>query len=328
MAAKRIIIGDSEISVPEKLLTLGILPIFGIALIFWLFTGVYTVGPDEVGVVQRFGKYDRTVQSGLNYHMPFPIETVKTPKVTEVKRIEVGFRTVGKNQYRTVERESLMLTGDENIVDAELIVQYKIKEPINYLFNFVGPELTMREAAEASLRTVVGRHNIDEALTSGKLMIQEETKELLQSILDKYETGAQVVAVQLQDVSPPKQVIDAFKDVASAKEDKNRMINEAEGYRNDVIPKARGEAQAMIREAEGFREARIARAEGDVAKFKAILKEYSKAKDVTRERLYLEAMEEILPGIEKYIVPNGEDGNLLNLLNLGGTKGADRKSVV
>jgi len=322
MAAKRIIIGDSEISVPEKLLTLGILPIFGIALIFWLFTGVYTVGPDEVGVVQRFGKYDRTVQSGLNYHMPFPIETVKTPKVTEVKRIEVGFRTIGKNQYRTVERESLMLTGDENIVDAELIVQYKIKEPINYLFNFVGPELTMREAAEASLRTVVGRHNIDEALTSGKLMIQEETKELLQSILDKYETGAQVVAVQLQDVSPPKQVIDAFKDVASAKEDKNRMINEAEGYRNDIIPKARGEAQAMIREAEGFRESRIARAEGDVAKFKAILKEYSKAKDVTRERLYLEAMEEILPGLEKYIVPNGEDGNLLNLLNLGGTKGA------
>ena len=322
MAAKRIIFGDSEIRVPEKLLTLGIFPIFGIALIFWLFTGVYTVGPDEVGVVQRFGKYDRTVQSGLNYHMPFPIETVKTPKVTEVKRIEVGFRTVGKNQYRTVERESLMLTGDENIVDAELIVQYKIKDPLNYLFNFIGPELTMREASEASLRTVVGRHNIDEALTSGKLMIQEETKELLQSILDKYKTGVQVVAVQLQDVSPPKQVIDAFKDVASAKEDKNRMINEAEGYRNDVIPKARGEAQAMIREAEGFREARISRAEGDVAKFKAILKEYSKAKDVTRKRLYLEAMEEILPGLEKYIVPNGEDGNLLNLLNLGGTKGA------
>ena len=321
MAAKRIIIGDSEISVPEKLLTLGILPIFGIALILWLITGVYTVGPDEVGVVQRFGKYNRTVQSGLNYHMPFPIETVKTPKVTEVKRIEVGFRTVGKNQYRTVERESLMLTGDENIVDAELIVQYKIKEPINYLFNFIGPELTLREASEASLRTVIGRHNIDEALTSGKLMIQEETKELLQSILDKYGTGVQVVAVQLQDVSPPKQVIDAFKDVASAKEDKNRMINEAEGYRNDVIPKARGEAQAMIREAEGFRESRIKRAEGDVTKFKAILKEYKKAKDVTRKRLYLEAMEEILPGLEKYIVPNGEDGNLLNLLNLGGTKG-------
>ena len=322
MAAKRIIIGDSEISVPDKLLSMGVLPTIGIALVIWLLLGLYSVGPDEVGVVQRFGKYNRVVGSGLNYHIPYPIETVKTPKVTEVKRIEIGFRTVGKNQYRTIEQESLMLTGDENIVDAELIVQYKIKDPIDYLFNFIGPELTLREASEASLRTVIGRHNIDEALTSGKLMIQEETKELLQIILDKYETGVIVVAVQLQDVSPPKQVIDAFKDVASAKEDKNRMINEAEGYRNDVIPKARGQAQAMIRESEGFRESRIKRAEGDVAKFKAIVKEYTKAKEVTKERLYLEAMEEILPGIDKYIVPNGEDGNLLNLLNLTGTKGA------
>ena len=313
MAAKRIIIGDSEISVPDKLLSMGVLPTIGIAIVIWLLLGLYSVGPDEVGVVQRFGKYDRVVSSGLNYHIPYPIETVKTPKVTEVKRIEIGFRTVGKNQYRTIEQESLMLTGDENIVDAELIVQYKIKDPIDYLFNFIGPELTLREASEASLRTVIGRHNIDEALTSGKLMIQEETKELLQIILDKYETGVIVVAVQLQDVSPPKQVIDAFKDVASAKEDKNRMINEAEGYRNDVIPKARGQAQAMIRESEGFRESRIKRAEGDVAKFKAIVKEYAKAKEVTKERLYLEAMEEILPGIDKYIVPNGEDGNLLNL---------------
>ena len=322
MAAKRIIIGDSEISVPDKLLSMGVFPTIVIAVVIWLLLGLYSVGPDEVGVVQRFGEYNRVVGSGLNYHFPYPIETVKTPKVTEVKRIEIGFRTIGKNQYRTIEQESLMLTGDENIVDAELIVQYKIKEPIDYLFNFIGPELTLREASEASLRTVIGRHNIDEALTSGKFMIQEETKELLQITLDKYETGVIVVAVQLQDVSPPKQVIDAFKDVASAKEDKNRMINEAEGYRNDIIPKARGEAQAMIREAEGFRESRIKRAEGDVAKFKAIVKEYVKAKDVTKERLYLEAMEEILPGIDKYIVPNGEGGNLLNLLNLTGTKGA------
>jgi membrane protease subunit HflK len=300
---------------------MGVFPTIGIAIVVWLLLGLYSVGPDEVGVVQRFGEYNRLVGSGLNYHFPYPIETVMTPKVTEVKRIEIGFRTIGKNQYRTIEQESLMLTGDENIVDAELIVQYKIKDPIDYLFNFIGPELTLREASEASLRTVVGRHNIDQALTSGKLMIQEETKELLQITLDKYETGVIVVAVQLQDVSPPKQVIDAFKDVASAKEDKNRMINEAEGYRNDVIPKARGEAQAMIRKAEGFRESRIKRAEGDVAKFKAIVKEYNKAKDVTKERLYLEAMEEILPGIDKYIVPNGKDGNLLNLLNLNGMKG-------
>jgi len=314
MQYKRIIVGDQEIKVP--VLTMGALPILGIALVLWLLTGIYVVGPDEVGVVQTFGKYSRAAQSGLNYHFPYPIETVKTPKVTEVKRIEIGFRSVGKNQYQTVERESLMLTGDENIVDAEMIVQYKIKDPEAYSFNFIQPELTVREASEASLRTVVGRHNIDEALTSGKFMIQEETKELVQSILDKYKTGIIVVAVQLQDVSPPQQVIAAFKDVASAKEDKNKMVNQAEGYRNDIIPKARGEAQAMIREAEGYRNARIARAEGDVAKFSAVLKEYRKAKGVTETRMYLETIEEILPNKEKIIVPDAKSGNLINLLNL------------
>ena len=314
MQYKRIIIGDQEIKVP--LLTMGALPILGIALVLWLLTGIYVVGPDEVGVVQTFGKYSRAGQSGLNYHFPYPIETVKTPKVTEVKRIEIGFRSVGKNQYKTVELESLMLTGDENIVDAEMIVQYKIKDPEAYSFNFIQPELTVREASEASLRTVIGRHNIDEALTSGKFMIQEETKELVQSILDKYNTGILVVAVQLQDVSPPQQVIAAFKDVASAKEDKNKMINQAEGYRNDLIPKARGEAQAMIREAEGYKKARISRAEGDVAKFSAVLKEYRKAKGVTETRMYLETMEEILPKIEKIIIPDAKSGNLINLLNL------------
>ena len=314
MQYKRIIVGDSEIKVPA--LSLGALPIAGIALLLWLLSGVYVVGPDEVGVVQTFGKYSRAAQSGLNYHFPFPIEKVQTPKVTEVKRIEIGFRTVGKNQYQTVERESLMLTGDENIVDAEMIVQYRIKDPMAYLFNFIKPEITVREASEASLRTVVGRHNIDEALTSGKFMIQEETKTLVQSILDKYESGILVVAVQLQDVSPPKEVIASFKDVASAKEDKNRMINQAEGYRNDIIPKARGEAQAEIREAEGYKKARIARSEGDVAKFSAVLKEYRKAKGVTETRMYLETVEEILPNREKIIVPDSENGNLINLLNL------------
>ena len=315
MQYKRIIVGEQEIKV--TVLSIGVLPIAGIALVLWLLTGVYIVGPDEVGVVQTFGKYSRAAQSGLNYHFPYPIETVSTPKVTEVKRIEIGFRTVGNKQYQTVERESLMLTGDENIVDAEMIVQYRIKDPVAYTFNFIEPELTVREASEASLRTVVGRPNIDEALTSGKFMIQEETKELVQSILDKYNTGILVVAVQLQDVSPPEQVIAAFKDVASAKEDKNRMVNQAEGYRNDVIPKARGEAQARIREAEGYKQARIARAEGDVAKFSAILKEYRKAKGVTETRMYLETVEEVLQNKEKIIVPDGEGGgNLINLLNL------------
>ena len=320
MAYKRIIIGDQEIKIPK--LSLGVFPLVGISLVLWMLTGIYVVGPDEVGVVQTFGKYSRAAQSGLNYHFPFPIEKVSTPKVTEVKRIEIGFRTVGKNQYQTIARESLMLTGDENIVDAEMIVQYKIKDPVAYTFNFIEPELTVRQASEASLRTVVGRHNIDEALTSGKFMIQEESKELIQNILDKYNTGILVVAVQLQDVSPPEQVIAAFKDVASAKEDKNRMINQAEGYRNDIIPKARGEAQAEIREAEGYKEARIARAEGDVSKFNSVLKEYRKSKEVTETRMYLETAEEILSNREKIIVPDGKEGsNLINLLNLKAKEG-------
>ena len=320
MAYKRIIIGDQEIKIPK--LSMGTFPLVGIFVVLWLLTGIYVVGPDEVGVVQTLGKYSRAAQSGLNYHFPYPIEKVSTPKVTEVKRIEIGFRTVGKNQYQTISRESLMLTGDENIVDAEMIVQYRIKDPVAYTFNFIEPELTVRQASEASLRTVVGRHNIDEALTSGKFMIQEEAKELIQNILDKYNTGILVVAVQLQDVSPPEQVISAFKDVASAKEDKNRMVNQAEGYRNDVMPKARGEAQAQIREAEGYKEARIARAEGDVSKFNAVLKEYRKSKEVTETRLFLETAEEILSNREKIIVPDGKEGsNLINLLNLKAKEG-------
>ena len=314
MATRKIIIGDQEVEIPD--FNFKIMPVVIGVLILWLLSGIYMVGPDEVGVVRTFGSFSRITQSGLNWKFPSPIETVNTPKVTEVKRIEIGFRTLRNGQYRTVEKESLMLTGDENIVDAEMIVQYKIKEPIDYLFKIVEPELTVREAAEASLRTIVGRNKIDETLTTGKFTIQEETKIQLQSILDKYQSGIHVVAVQLQDVSPPKEVIGAFKDVASAKEDKNRMVNQAEGYRNDVIPKARGEAEAMIRLAEGFKESRIKRSEGDAAKFTTILKEYRKAKNITEKRLYLETMEKVLPGIEKIIIPDKNSGNMLNLLNL------------
>ena len=314
MATRRVMIGDQEIEIPE--FNFKITPVIFAGIVLWLLTGVYIVGPDEVGVVRTFGEFTRVTQSGLNWKFPAPIETANTPKVTEVKRIEIGFRSLKNGQYRTVEKESLMLTGDENIVDAEMIVQYKIKDPVSYLFKIVEPELTVRQAAEASLRTVVGRNKIDETLTTGKFAIQEETKLQLQAILDKYESGIHVVAVQLQDVSPPKEVIGAFKDVASAKEDKNRMVNQAEGYRNDVIPKARGEAEAMIRDAEGFRDSRVKRAEGDAAKFTTILKEYNKAKTITEKRLYLETMEKVLPDVEKIIVPDKDSGNMLNLLNL------------
>ena len=323
MATRRIMVGDQEVQIPD--FNFKITPVLVGIIVLWLATGIYIVGPDEVGVVRTFGKFTRVVQSGLNWKFPAPIEIVDTPKVTEVKRIEIGFRTLKNGQYRTVEKESLMLTGDENIVDAEMIVQYKIKDPVAYLFRIVGPELTVREAAEASLRTVVGRNKIDETLTTGKFTIQEETKTQLQSVLDNYNSGIHVVAVQLQDVSPPKEVIGAFKDVASAKEDKNRMINQAEGYRNDVIPKARGEAEAMIRDAEGFKESRVKRAEGDATKFTTILKEYRKAKSITEKRLYLETMEKVLPDIEKIIVPDKDSGNMLNLLNLNTGKTAGGK---
>ena len=322
MAKRRVMFGDQEVEIPD--FNFRLLPLLGAALALWLFTGTYMVGPDEIGVVRTFGKYTRVAQSGLNYHFPYPIEQVNTPAVTEVKRIEIGFRTLRNGQYRSVEKESLMLTGDENIVDAEMIVQYKIKDPVKYLFRIVEPELTVRQAAEASLRTVVGRNKIDETLTTGKFQIQEGTKTQLQLILDKYESGIHIVAVQLQDVSPPKEVIGAFKDVASAKEDKNRMVNQAEGYRNDIIPKARGEAEAMIRDAEGFRESRIKRSEGDAAKFTTILKEYRKAKSITQKRLYLETMEKVLPGIEKIIIPDKDSGNMLNLLNLNPGKGGKK----
>ena len=322
MAYRRVMVGDQEIKIPD--FNFRLLPLLGAALALWLFTGVYKVGPDEVGVVRTFGEFTRVTQSGLNYHFPYPIEQVNTPAVTEVKRIEIGFRTLRNGQYRSVEKESLMLTGDENIVDAEMIVQYKIKDPVKYLFRIMEPELTVREAAEASLRTVVGRNKIDETLTTGKFKIQEETKIQLQLILDKYDSGIHVVAVQLQDVSPPKEVLGAFKDVASAKEDKNRMINQAEGYRNNVIPIARGEAEAMIRDAEGFKQARIKRSEGDAAKFTTILKEYRKAKSITQKRLYLETMERVLPNIEKIIIPDKNSGNMLNLLNLNPGKGGQK----
>lgn len=229
-------------------------------LILYLASGIYIVQPNEQGVIRRFGKFTRIDSPGLHYHLPFPFETAVTPSVTEVKRIEIGFRTA-RGGYLEVPEEALMLTGDENIVSAESIVQYRIKNAADYLFNIIEPELTVRNAAEAALRQVIGSRKIDDALTEGKYEIQEETKLLIQELLDLYQSGILVTAVQLQDVNPPEEVSAAFKDVASAKEDKSKFINEAEGYRNDVIPKARGEAAKIVKEAEGYKIERIRRAE-------------------------------------------------------------------
>jgi len=285
-------------------------------IVLWIFSGIYTVGPDEAGVVRRFGKHVRSTGPGMQYHLPSPIERVNTPKILQVRRVEIGFRTLSVGppaRYREVPEEALMLTGDENIVKAEFIVQYRIRDAEAYLFNVKDPDDTVRDAAEAALRQVIGSHKIDEALTAGKAEIQDETLDKLQEILEGYTTGLMVVAVQLQDVHPPDAVVQAFKDVASAKEDKQRFINEAEGYRNNVIPAARGEAARIEQESEAYSQTRIKRAEGEAERFLKLYGEYRKSKEVTRQRLYLETIEQILPDREKVIVPD----RALPLLNIG-----------
>lgn len=290
-----------------------------VILILWLLSGVYFVKPEQAGVVQRFGAYVHTTGPGPHWHLPFPIEKVTKPQVEKIQRLEIGFRTIRVGppaQYRSVPEESLMLTGDENIVKLEFIVQYKIKDPVDYLFQVYDPLATVKLAAEAAMREVIGKNKIDEALTTGKGQIQDGTKVLLQEILDIYQAGVHIVAVQLQDVHPPDQVMQAFRDVASAKEDKIRMINESEGYRNEIVPMARGEAAKNIKEAEGYKAARIERAKGDAERFTKLLVEYRRAPEVTRKRVYLEALEEVLPNIEKYVLEGDFGKSVLPYLPL------------
>ncbi|MBL7191221.1 FtsH protease activity modulator HflK [bacterium] len=322
MPKRRVNIGGESFEVPDfkKIFGGGYKLLIFIVLIIWMLSGIYFVGPDEQGVVRRFGKLTRVATSGINYHIPYPFEVVNKPKVTAVKRAEIGFRTIDPGppaRYRSVDRESLMLTGNLNIIDIDLIVQFKIRDAVQYLFNVRDVEETLHKASEAALRQVIGKHDIDEALTVGKFEIQEETMKLVQELMNKYETGILVVNVQLQDVHPPQEVAPDFKDVASAKEDREKKINEAMGYRNDVIPKARGQAEKMVLEAEGYAARRIAQSEGDAKNFINIYREYSKAKDVTRKRMFLETMEQILPGVNKYIL-TGE--GTINLLPLAGSE--------
>lgn len=304
-----------------KAVIIGLCAIFAI----WLLSGIYIVNPDEQGVVLRFGKYDRTVEPGPHYALPEPIEKVYKPRVTQVLRSEVGFRSVGQSatfqqgQVRTVAEEASMLTGDENIVNVQFSVQYKINDPIQYLFNVSDPTALVRNAAEAAMREVIGNSEIDSAITDGKLKIQSDATQLLQQILDRYGAGIKIIAVQLQDVHPPKEVIDAFKDVASAREDKSRIINQAEAYRNELLPKARGQAAALRNDAQAYSATRVRNAEGEAARFDALRKEYDKAPKVTRQRLYYEAMEDILANSpEKVLLDGNAAEKALPLLPLPG----------
>ncbi|MBT7856517.1 MAG: FtsH protease activity modulator HflK [Nitrospinaceae bacterium] len=316
--------GPPQIKLPEFRMPNMKLPgalIVVIAIALWLLSGIYTVGPDEQGIVLRYGAMNRVTSSGLNYHIPFPIERVYTPKVTEVKRIELGFRTIDPGppaRYSDKPNESQMLTGDENMVDLDVIVQYRISDAAKYLFNVRNPQTTVGHAAEAAVRQVVGSKPIDEALTTGKGVIQQQTLGEIQNILNKYDSGLTVVAVQLQDVTPPKEVIQSFKDVASAREDQNRLINEAQGYQNQIIPEARGKRAQILRRAEAYRETKIRQARGDANRFLATVREYKKAPEITRKRLYLEMMKDVMPTVDKFILDGKNGSGVLPILSLRG----------
>ncbi len=287
----------------------GIILIILIAVAVWGFSGFYRVQPDEQGVVLRFGAYYKTTQPGLNYHLPSPIETVFTPKVTRVNRIDIGFRGAGdlsrQTAIRDVPAESLMLTGDENIIDIDFAVFWVIKDAGEYLFNIEAQQDTVKAVAESAMREVIGKSKLQTALTGGREPIEQATKELMQKVLDNYKAGVLVTQVKMQKVDPPAAVIDAFRDVQAAKADLERQVNEAQAYSNDILPRARGEAQKITQGAEAYKQQVIAEAQGEAQRFIDVNKEYSMAKDVTARRLYLETMEEVLRNSDKVIIDSG-----------------------
>lgn len=286
-----------------------------VLIVIWLLSGFYRVLTDEQGVVTRFGKFTGLTQPGLNYHLPYPIESVQTPKVTRVNRVDIGMRTSGDDTRlrrptvaRDVPEESLMLTGDENIVDVDFSVFWVIKNAGEFLFNIQNPEGTVKAVAESAMREVVGESDIQPILTGARQKTETAVQELMQQALDQYKSGIQITQVQLQKVDPPAQVIDSFRDVQAAKADQERLRNEAEAYSNKVIPEARGDAARIIQAAEAYKQQTIAEAQGQAARFLSIYEQYAKAPDVTRERMFLETMERVFDGKSKVIIDNKAEG--------------------
>jgi membrane protease subunit HflK len=302
----------------------------------WALTGIYIVNPDEQGVVRTFGRMTRVSQPGIHYRIPWPVEQVDVIKVAQIRSMELGFRTILDGppaRVRDLPVESLMITGDENLVNIQVVVQYRISDLEAYLFRVWDPlgtpeGRTLRDAAETALRGVVGSMTIDDILTVGRARVQDGTKVHLQQLMDIYQTGLLITEVKLQAVEPPEPVQAAFKDVVSAKEDRERIINEARSYREDLLPKARGEAEQMVRAAEGYRESRVRDAQGDTSRFLAMLKEYRLAKTVTRRRLYLEAIGEVLSKVDKVVISPSVAGKTLPVLQLGELGGAIQAPAV
>ena len=301
---------------------LPIILVVSILIVLWGLSGLYRVLPDEQGVVLRFGKFTSTTQPGLNYHIPYPVETVLTPKVTKVNRMDIGFRSERDTGFGSstgvadVSEESLMLTGDENIVNIDFSVFWVIKDAGKFLFKIQDPSTVVKAASETAMREVIAKSNIQSILTEGRSKIEIETQEIIQSILDEYESGIQITQVQTQKADPPDQVIDAFRDVQAARADMERSKNEAEAYRNDVIPRARGEAARILQAAEAYKKEVVAKAEGEASRFIAIYNEYAQAKVVTQERMYLETMEKVLADIDKVIIDKNAGSGVVPYLPL------------
>ncbi len=292
-----------------------------LAVIIILATGLYTINPEEVGVIQRFGKYISTNEPGLHFKIPFGVDVLTKVPVRKVIKEEFGFRTLKsgiqtKYSSRDYTRESLMLTGDLNIADVQWIVQFRIKDPVKYLFRIRNIEETIRDVSESGMREIVGDRSVDEVIVLNRKEIADKTQLLLQKQLDDYGAGIEIVTINLQNVNPPERVKPAFNDVNSAKQEKERIVNEAWQKYNQIIPEARGKAKRTIEEAEGYAIDRVNRATGDAEKFKQVWQQYRTAKTVTRRRLYLETMQKILPQVEKVYIVDDKQKGILPLLNL------------
>ena len=293
---------------------IGLGMILAIVAALWLLSGFYVVKQAERGVVLRFGKLQQVTEAGLRWHLPFPIESVEKVDVQNVFQQEVGYRSnerTGRASH--VPAEALMLTEDENIVDIEFAVQYQISDAANYLFNVKDPEETIAQVTESAIREVVGKNTLDHVITEGRVDVATKTQALLQEILERYNTGIVVTTVKMQKAQPPEQVKAAFDDAVKAREDEQRFKNEAQAYSNDILPRARGNAARVVQEGEGYKASVTARAEGDAQRFSQIAREYEKAPAITRERLYLETMEQVLSNTTKVFIDQKGGNNILYL---------------
>lgn len=287
--------------------------IVAVIVVIWLLSGIYIVDPAERGVVTRFGAFVEETKAGPHWHLPYPIETVRIVNVDQIRTAEIGYRSDTRNRAGTVPNESLMLTKDENIVDLKIAVQYKIESANQYLFEVTDPDLTLRAVVESALREVVGQNRMDFVLTEGRNEVVSKVQQLAQANLNDYRTGLVITSVNLQDAQPPEQVQDAFADVVKAREDRERLINEAEAYSNDILPKARGKAARELEEASAYHDRVIAQAKGEAARFTSIVKEYQKAPKVTRSRLYIDAVSNVMENSSKVFVGSESGNNLLYL---------------